>query len=227
MAVVAAIGRDLPAGSHVTDVPRWCDYEAMAEGPRVTGLAKQAKILTDAQTRAALAASTTPDARAMFLLSVKAGLRACEIANLTWPMVCDAQGEISDIIALRNSASKGKKGGRAIPMHEDIRDALAALDRSGANDFHAAYVVHDSRGKRMTPNGVAVRLRRLYLALGFEGCSSHSGRRTFLTKAACKIVEAGGSMRDVQQLAGHSSLSTTQGYIEGSSDAKRRVVAMI
>jgi integrase/recombinase XerD len=59
------------------------------------------------------------------------------------------------------------------------------------------------------------------------GCSSHSGRRTFITRAARNIVEAGGSLRDVQQLAGHANLGTTQAYIEGSSDAKRRVVAMI
>ena len=66
-----------------------------------------------------------------------------------------------------------------------------------------------------------------YTGLGMEGCSSHSGRRTFVTKAAHKIVEAGGSLRDVQQLAGHTSLATTQRYIEGSNDAKRKVVQMI
>jgi site-specific recombinase XerD len=73
---------------------------------------------------------------------------------------------------------------------------------------------------------VQVWFHRLYAELGFEGASSHSGRRTFITKAARKIVEAGGSLRDVQELAGHASLSTTQRYIEGSTDAKRRVVNM-
>ena len=63
--------------------------------------------------------------------------------------------------------------------------------------------------------------------LGLEGCSSHSGRRTFVTRAAKKCIEAGGSLRDVQQLAGHSHLATTQRYIEGDSEAKRRLVSMI
>jgi integrase len=78
-------------------------------------------------------------------------------------------------------------------------------------------------------SAVAITLwfHRLYKGLGLVGCSSHSGRRTFITQAARKIVQAGGSLRDVQQLAGHSGLQTTQRYIEGSSDAKRRVVGML
>ena len=61
----------------------------------------------------------------------------------------------------------------------------------------------------------------------FDGCSSHSGRRTFITRATRKLSQAGGSLRDVQQLAGHASLQTTQRYVEGSSDAKRKLVALI
>ncbi len=88
-------------------------------------------------------------------------------------------------------------------------------------------VIYSERGTGMSANSVTVWFHRLYDGLGMEGCSSHSGRRTFVTKAAHKIVEAGGSLRDVQQLAGHTSLATTQRYIEGSSDAKRKVIQMI
>ncbi len=55
----------------------------------------------------------------------------------------------------------------------------------------------------------------------------YGARRAFVTRAARKVSEAGGSLRDVQQLAGHASLQTTQRYVEGSTDAKRRLVAMI
>ena len=53
-----------------------------------------------------------------------------------------------------------------------------------------------------------------YRTLGFSGCSSHSGRRTFITGAARKITRVGGSLRGVQMWAGHAALSTTQHYIE-------------
>jgi integrase len=59
------------------------------------------------------------------------------------------------------------------------------------------------------------------------GCSSHSGRRAFVTRAARKVSEAGGSRRDVQQLAGHTSLAMTQRYIEGDTEAKRKLIALI
>ena len=63
--------------------------------------------------------------------------------------------------------------------------------------------------------------------LGMSDCSSHSGRRTFITRAARKVSEVGGSVRDVQQLVGHASLQTTQRYIEGDTDAKRKLVQLI
>jgi site-specific recombinase XerC len=52
-------------------------------------------------------------------------------------------------------------------------------------------------------------------------------RRRFITQAARKIIQCGGSLRDVQELAGHASLATTQRYIAGDAEAKRRVVALI
>src|SRR5271154_4736415 len=65
--------------------------------------------------------------RVMVLLSFKAGLRAKEIAALTWSMVLDAEGGIAEVIALPNNASKGRGGGGTIPMHTDLVRALQAL----------------------------------------------------------------------------------------------------
>src|SRR6202171_6123036 len=61
----------------------------------------------------------------MVLLSAKAGLRAGEIANLTWDMVVDANGEASGLIELPDAAAK-KCSGRSIPIHPDLAAALTA-----------------------------------------------------------------------------------------------------
>ena len=58
-----------------------------------------------------------------------------------------------------------------------------------------------------------------------DGCLSHSGHRTFMTRAARKVSQVGGSLRDMQELAGHTSLAMTQRDIEG--DTKRKLVAML
>ena len=59
------------------------------------------------------------------------------------------------------------------------------------------------------------------------GCSSHSGRRTFITRTARRVSQVGGSLRDVQELAGPTSLAMTQRDIEGDTEAKRKLVALL
>jgi integrase/recombinase XerD len=162
-------------------------------------------------------------------LSTKAGLRAKEIAWLTWAMVSDASGEVADAIHLPNIASKGKRGGRTIPLNGELRAALVALRgrKRPWREQAGPKIVHSERARGYSATAVAVWFHRLYTELGFTGASSHSGRRTFITRAAKKIVEAGGSLRDVQELAGHASLATTQRYTQRDTDAKRKVVGLI
>jgi integrase len=94
-------------------------------------LGKQAKIVDPRHVAKLLdhvAKSRHPERdRVMVLLSFKAGLRAKEIAGLSWAMVTDAGGELADVISLQNRASKGKRGGRTIPMHPELAQALAAV----------------------------------------------------------------------------------------------------
>jgi integrase/recombinase XerD len=79
----------------------------------------------------------------------------------------------------------------------------------------------------MRPSSIVNWVAARYQELDFVGCSSHSGRRTFVTRAARLVFRAGGSLRDVQELVGHTSIDQTQAYIEGDTRAKRRLVALI
>lgn len=159
------------------------------------------------------------------LLSVRAGLRAKEIASLKWKMIVGADGEVGDYIHLTNDASKGQSG-RIIPINRQLRTALVLLSEQGRSD-PTAYVISTERSDQTSAQAIVNLFQRWYRDLGLIGCSSHSGRRTFITNAARKISTVGGSLRDVQHLAGHSSLQTTQRYIEGDSEARKRVVELV
>lgn len=188
---------------------------------------KQAKVLTDHQLRSLLAYIRTtrnPHRNEVIaLLSVKAGLRAAEIAKLTWAMVLTADGKIADTISLHDKIAK-KKRGRTIPVHQALRTALLKLLPSAATE---SVVVRSERNQPMTPMSIVNWFAIAYRTIGLSGCSSHSGRRTFITRAARVVHKAGGSLRDVQLLAGHSSIEMTQRYIDGDTDAQRRLVSLI
>jgi integrase len=192
-------------------------------------LGKQAKTLSKGQTEAVLGylAKTRHPARnrLIFLLSVKAGLRAKEIAGLTWWMTNDSQGQIGRVICLQDSASKGKSG-RTIPLSDEVRDALIEY-RDSVISFAGPHVICTERSLRTSAQAIVNMFQRWYRHLGFLGCSSHSGRRTFITNAARKISTVGGSVRDVQLLAGHTNLRTTQRYIEPNAEAQVRVVGLL
>lgn len=193
-------------------------------------LGKQAKILSKGQIEGALsyiARTRHPKRnRVILLLSVKAGFRAKEIASLTWDMVTGSDGQVGTAIHLTDAASKGRSG-RIIPLNRDLRGALVDLRRMPLRGRGSTYVITTERAARTQPQVIVNLFARWFAALGCNGCSSHSGRRTFITNAARKISMVGGSLRDVQLLAGHTALTTTQRYIESDASAQRRIVDLI
>ena len=193
------------------------------------GIGKQAKVLNQKQVDAVLhhigRQRNGLRNQVIFLLSVRAGLRAKEIAALRWSMVLDASGSVGDAIHLTNEASKGNSG-RVIPLNRQLRGFLVSLYQSHRGDG-TGHVIVTERSDRTSAQAIVNLFARWYRDLGLVGCSSHSGRRTFITNAARKISTVGGSLRDVLSLAGHASLQTTQRYIEGNAEARRRVVELV
>lgn len=162
--------------------------------------------------------------RAMVLLSMKAGLRAIEISHLTWGCIRE------DDTVIELIRTKGGKP-RTVPVNKELRAALQAYRaecrRTGDDDV-LFKCRHAKPGEPMTANAVTAWFRDLYVRrLGWTGYSSHSGRRTFATTAARKATTVGGSLKDVMDLLGHASLTTTQRYLEPSSEAKRKLVELV
>lgn len=161
----------------------------------------------------------------MVLLSFKSGLRACEIAGLTWEMVLGSNGRLSTSVSVsRHIAKRG--AARRIPMHSALKAELALLHAEGGKPLSGP-VIRSERGDAMRARSVVNWFARTYAEIGLDGCSSHSGRRTFITRSARLLQRTGGSLRDVQELAGHRALTTTERYIEGDRDAQRKLVALV
>ena len=135
-------------------------------------------------------------------------------------MLTDATGALTDEIRLQDRASKGRSGGVVFLS----RRLKAALLDYGQDQAMEGTVLKSQRGGTMSPQVVTNWFYNLYQELGYDGCSSHSGRRTAITTWARRISSVGGSLRDVQAMARHSSIAMTQRYIEVSEDACRWVV---
>ena len=132
-------------------------------------LLKQAKTLSKRQIAltTALLQQTRYPARnlAIFLLSMKAGLRAKEIASLTWDMVTDAEGNLGSALHLRDEASKGSSG-RVIPLNKDLSSALQKLhDERGSSP----YVITTERAERTSAAAIVNLFAQWYRAHGSQG----------------------------------------------------------
>jgi integrase/recombinase XerD len=161
----------------------------------------------------------------MVLLSFKAGLRACEIAGLTWPMILTGGGKLGSVVTVsRHIAKQGRA--RRIPMHPELSRMLAALHAECSYPRDGP-VICSERQRHMTARSVVNWFRDTYGQLGLDGCSSHSGRRTFITRSARILARTGGSLRDIQELAGHRAITTTERYIVGDRDAQRKLIALV
>jgi len=190
---------------------------------------KQAKTLTRRQVRAALHRARRgryPQRdRVMILLSVKAGLRAGEIAKLSWSMVLDADGRLGHRIELHDSVAK-KRSGRTIPLHPELRRALLLLRRKTGE--HDAVIRSERGGSRgMRPSSVVNWFARLYRELDSRAAHRTRGAAPLSPMPPGSCSRRAAALRDVQQLAGHRSIEHTQAYIDGDTCAKRRLVNLL
>ena len=198
------------------------------------GLGKQAKTLSRTQVKMISEYLLTNRYglrdQTIFYFSVKAGLRAKEIAHLKWSMVMNSDGSVGDYLNLPNVSSKGKSG-RIVPLNKDLKNNFIQMleEHQTYKVFNpsTSSIVRTERSKSTTPQSIVNMFQRWYGRLGLLGCSSHSGRRTFITETSKKISTVGGSLRDIQMMVGHSSLQTTQRYIESDSESQKKVVDML
>ncbi len=186
---------------------------------------KQAQVLNDKDIKRVLTAiakrSYSSRDRAMFMLSLLAGMRVGEISALRVNNVYEADGAVKDSIRLSKDQTKGSEARTVLlnaQAQEELRMYARTLSRTGEQPLFVS-----KWGKAMSPNSLVQVFGRFYKLAGLSNASSHSGRRSFITNLAHKGV----NVRVLAALSGHRNLSTTQKYIEVGEHQLRAAVELV
>ena len=171
----------------------------------------------------ATAASTRHPARnrAIILMQHLSGMRVGEVAALLYGDVVSNDGTIKAEIQLRASQTKGNRS-RTVLIPERLRAELAHYAATHPSKRADRPFFYTQRSAGFTADTLTHIVNGIYGKAGVDGGSSHSGRRTFITR----LAEQGVSARVLQQLAGHQNLSTTQRYIDIKPSMLRAAVEL-
>ena len=185
--------------------------------PTYLDRAEMEMLFAEAEQRAA--AGGFREARDLAILEMfySSGMRLSELAGLNDHDV----DVVSDQVKVRGKGKKerivpiGRHAATALRRYVRQRDRLLAT--KGAST-RAVFV--NGRGKRMTPRGIQLAMKRLFgaLARGKE-LHVHALRHSFATH----LLDAGADLRSVQELLGHASLGTTQVYTHTSVERLKKV----
>jgi len=175
----------------------------------------QAKVLSDAELKRVLAVVATMKHgqrnRLLVLLSFQAGMRAGEIAALKVGHVLNSDGSVRDRVHLSNDQTKGNRQRTVIlsrRLQSEILNFVSEL--TGRSAERDQPLIQSQKRGHFSATTLVMLFREIFDQAGLPDARSHSGRRSFITKLANKGV----SVRVVQTLAGHSSMQTTQRYID-------------
>ena len=188
---------------------------------------KQAKVPNETEMRRVLAVIEAgrhaPRNRAAVMLSHLAGLRVGEIASLLIGDVFDGEGNPREQIILKAAYTKGHQA-RTVFVSDKLRRELrryrAVLPETLVSE---APFLRTQKNTAFSPNTLCQLFGELYRKAGVDGASSHSGRRSFITKLAHNGVSA----KVIMTLAGHKHLSTTQRYIDVNDEMLRAAVEVV
>lgn len=162
--------------------------------------------------------------RAMLLVTHLAGMRVGEVAALRICDVLDVDGKVRNEIRLQAEQTKGNFA-RVVFVSEKLQKELArylALYTPTNRDNKLFYTQKRMR-EGFTANTLAQHFHHLYRKAGLAGCSSHTGRRSFITNLASQGV----GVRVLMSLAGHRNIGTTQAYIDVNDNQKRAAVELV
>jgi integrase/recombinase XerD len=162
-------------------------------------------------------------AEAALAVSMGLGLRAKELAGLRWADVYDEDGRVRKVVHLKAAYTKGGRTRDVFASSPALRRVLeryrATRAAASARALQTALFA-SQKGGPMTACSMARFLKSLYREAGVAGASSHSGRRTLITR----LAERGVDLKAIAEIAGHASIRTTATYVEANPTRLARIL---
>ncbi len=185
---------------------------------------RQAKIVTEAELKRVMAyLSTRRHAlrdQTIFAVSFNAGLRAMEIAALKIEDVYTAEGGVREIIQLHTT--KGAQP-RRVFVNKRLSAALRRYYPTVSVKKPCTALFPSQKGGHFSGNTIAQLFLEVYAACRIDGASSHSGRRTMITR----LADQGISVHVLAAIAGHRNIATTQRYLTVNDALIARAVELV
>ena len=153
----------------------------------------------------------------VIMLALYAGLRQQEIVWLTWEDV-DLEDGWLHIRSKRNWSPKSSSSERSIPIAIEL-----ALYLNDKPRVCSRWVAPQSPGNQWCRQHLGAKTRRLFKEAGVDDGGPHTLHRLRGT-CATNILRGGGDLQSLKEILGHQNLTTTAGYLEATSESKRRAM---
>ena len=195
---------------------------------RPRGTSGRAAVLTPSQVRQVFKIARSRGrlaarAEAVLAVSMGLGLRAKELASLKWSDVYNGDGNVRTVVHLTAAYTKGGRTRDVFLSSPALRRVLERYRQTrmvSGTPRPNAPLFKSQKGSAMTACSMARVLQTLYIEAGFAGASSHSGRRTLITR----LAERGVDLKAIAQIAGHTSIRTTAVYVESNPTRLARIL---
>lgn len=179
--------------------------------------------------------------KTLFLLTLYTGCRISEAVQVRTEDIYIRKNELDEhdelrkkstllkiipVITFRRETTKGKTRTRTVPTHPELEQWLLRHTPGHEWVFPGRTVVSPDGIKstpHMTTRAADQAIRRACERCGLRGFSTHSGRRTFITR----LHAAGVGLKTIQDISGHATLSSMQVYIDVTEDQKAAAIATL
>ena len=156
---------------------------------------------------------------ALFGTCLYTACRISEACKLLTSDVVDANGPRPSVL-FRWMHTKGQRDTREVAMHEQLAQYLVAYQPN----LNKKYLFPGRHGHSHIRRGSTdLILREAFQRVGLRGFSTHSFRRTALTR----MHNAGVPTKHIQRISGHRTLAALSGYLEVTDEQVEGAIAKL